>query len=103
MGPKRNSAAWRWLPLTRPGGHAPACFCYTRVRESGPALSLVVLSSNEISDGAATARAAKTDARVRLCAQLRLVARLGFAFGSTHWFKSDLASFSTQCHVPSET
>jgi hypothetical protein len=32
-----------------------------------------------------------------------LVARLGFAFGSTHWFKSDLASFSIQHHVPSDT
>lgn len=29
-----------------------------------------------------------------------LVARLGFAYGSTHWFKSDLASFSIQHHVP---
>jgi hypothetical protein len=32
-----------------------------------------------------------------------LVARLGFAFGSTHWFKSDLASFSIQHHVPDKT
>ena len=32
-----------------------------------------------------------------------LVARLGFAFGSTHWFKSDLASFSIQHRVPSDT
>ena len=32
-----------------------------------------------------------------------LVARLGFAFGSTHWFKSDLASFSIQHRVPSST
>jgi hypothetical protein len=32
-----------------------------------------------------------------------LVARLGFAFGSTHWFKSDLAGFSVQHRVPSET
>jgi hypothetical protein len=32
-----------------------------------------------------------------------LIARLGFAFGSTHWFKSDLASFSRQHHVPSDT
>jgi hypothetical protein len=29
-----------------------------------------------------------------------LVARLGFAYGSTHWFKSDLASFSVQHQVP---
>jgi hypothetical protein len=29
-----------------------------------------------------------------------LVARLGFAYGSTHWFRSDLASFSVQHHVP---
>jgi hypothetical protein len=34
---------------------------------------------------------------------IALVARLGFAFGSTHWFKSDLASFSAQHHVPSDT
>jgi hypothetical protein len=32
-----------------------------------------------------------------------LVARLGFAFGSTHWFKSDLTSFSIQHHIPSDT
>lgn len=32
-----------------------------------------------------------------------LVARLGFAYGSTHWFKSDLASFSIQHHVPATT
>lgn len=34
---------------------------------------------------------------------IALVARLGFAFGSTHWFRSDLASFSIQHHVPSDT
>ena len=34
---------------------------------------------------------------------IALVARLGFAYGSTHWFKSDLASFSIRHHVPSET
>jgi hypothetical protein len=34
---------------------------------------------------------------------IALVARLGFAFGSTHWFKSDLESFSIQHHVPSDT
>jgi hypothetical protein len=34
---------------------------------------------------------------------IALVARLGFAYGSTHWFKSDLASFSVQHHVPAET
>ena len=34
---------------------------------------------------------------------IALVARLGFAFGSTHWFKSDLASFSIQHHVPGTT
>jgi hypothetical protein len=32
-----------------------------------------------------------------------LVVRLGFAYGSTHWFKSDLASFSIQHHVPRNT
>jgi amino acid permease len=32
-----------------------------------------------------------------------LVARLGFAFGSTHWFRSELASFSIQHRVPSHT
>jgi hypothetical protein len=32
-----------------------------------------------------------------------LVARLGFAYGSTHWFKSDLASFSIRHHVPAKT
>ena len=34
---------------------------------------------------------------------IALLARLGFAFGSTHWFKSDLASFSIQHHVPKDT
>jgi hypothetical protein len=34
---------------------------------------------------------------------IALVARLGFAFGSTHWFKADVASFSIQHHVPSDT
>lgn len=34
---------------------------------------------------------------------IALVARLGFAFGSTHWFRSDLASFSIQHHIPSDT
>jgi hypothetical protein len=33
---------------------------------------------------------------------MALAARLGFAYGSTHWFKSDLASFSIQ-HVPGTT
>jgi hypothetical protein len=32
-----------------------------------------------------------------------LVARLGFAYGSTHWFRSDLASFSIQHRVPGTT
>ena len=32
-----------------------------------------------------------------------LVARLGFAYGSTHWFRSDLASFSRQHHVAGKT
>jgi hypothetical protein len=34
---------------------------------------------------------------------IALVARLGFAFGSTHWFKSDLRSFSIQHRIPSDT
>jgi xanthosine utilization system XapX-like protein len=34
---------------------------------------------------------------------IALLARLGFAFGSTHWFKSNLASFSVQHHVPRDT
>ena len=32
-----------------------------------------------------------------------LIARLGVAYGSTHLFKSDLASFSIQHHIPSKT
>lgn len=29
--------------------------------------------------------------------------RMGFAYGSTHWFTHDLVTFSTQHHVPFET
>ena len=29
--------------------------------------------------------------------------RLGFAYGSTHWFTRQIASFSTAHHVPSAT
>ena len=32
-----------------------------------------------------------------------LIARLGFAYGSTHWFRSDLASFSIQHQIPAKT
>ncbi|MBF9070686.1 hypothetical protein [Streptacidiphilus fuscans] len=32
-----------------------------------------------------------------------LVLRLGFAYGSTHWFTHDLAQFSIQNHVPGAT
>lgn len=31
-----------------------------------------------------------------------LIARLGFAYGSTHWFRSDLVSFSIQHHVAAQ-
>lgn len=34
---------------------------------------------------------------------LALVMRLGFAFGSTHWFSHQIASFSLADHVPSAT
>lgn len=32
-----------------------------------------------------------------------LVARLGFAYGSTHWFRSDLVSFTRAHHIPPDT
>ena len=32
-----------------------------------------------------------------------LLARLGFAFGSTHWFRSELGGFSLEHHVPGST
>jgi hypothetical protein len=32
-----------------------------------------------------------------------LVARLGFAYGSTHWFRAELGSFSLEHHVPGST
>ena len=32
-----------------------------------------------------------------------LIARLGFAYGSTHWFRSNLVSFSVHHRVPSGT
>ena len=34
---------------------------------------------------------------------LALALRLGFAYGSTHWFTRQIASFSTAHHVPSAT
>ncbi|MGF1425637.1 hypothetical protein [Kitasatospora sp. LaBMicrA B282] len=34
---------------------------------------------------------------------LALALRLGFAYGSTHWFTHQLASFSIAHHVPSDT
>jgi hypothetical protein len=34
---------------------------------------------------------------------LALVLRLGFAYGSTHWFTGQIASFSAAHHVPSAT
>ena len=32
-----------------------------------------------------------------------LVARLGFAYGSTHWFRAELGGFSLEHHVPGST
>ena len=34
---------------------------------------------------------------------LALALRLGFAYGSTHWFTASIASFSIARHVPSAT